>query len=172
MRLDLDYPRVTDDADDRPMRGHQEHHRALSINDIMYQPYYHTLIMSNYSDHRTEPTPMDMPDCLNYWHAVLSSSQPSATASNNPVVRQSINEFHALGVTWPLACPCYLLRTCTSRRRHAGRAASRSRPRQQPYTFTAMPHRHSRADAGDYGTKGAGSTQTCSIPTTDCEGKR
>ena len=44
---------MTDGAGDRLMRGNQEHRRTLSIDDIMYQPCYHTLFMSNYSDHRS-----------------------------------------------------------------------------------------------------------------------
>ena len=42
---------------------------------------------------------MDMPDHPNFWHAVLSRPQQRATATINPVVRQIVNEFNALGVT-------------------------------------------------------------------------
>ena len=42
---------------------------------------------------------MNIPDHPNYWHAVLNRPQQRATASSNPIVRQSVNEFHALGIT-------------------------------------------------------------------------
>ena len=46
-----------------------------------------------------QPAMMDMPDHPNNWHAALNRPQERATASSNQVVRHSVSEFHALGVT-------------------------------------------------------------------------
>ena len=45
------------------------------------------------------PAVMDMPDHPNNWHAALNRPQERTTTSSNPVGGQSVNEFHALGVT-------------------------------------------------------------------------